>query len=231
MNEKDSSVESRRNSIEIVEKCRSPFRWLILLLGCLMMVGSYYCFDIPAALKTQIDDYFGDQDDYEFNFSLLYTLYAAPNVILPFFGGYLVDKFGVRASLFLFVSLITVGQVIFSFGISIKSWPVMFIGRLVFGFGGESFTVANSALLADWFKGRELAFAFGINLSVSKLGSVINNILSPLLAEKLGIIFAFWFGSMLCGFSVVCVLLTFPIDKAMDLRIARAKSEGALYIR
>ena len=79
--------------------------------------------------------------------------------------------------------------------------------------------------------GRELAFAFGINLSVSKLGSVINNIISPLLVEKIGIIFAFWFGGMLCGFSLLCVLLTFPIDKAMDLRIARAKSDGALYIR
>jgi MFS family permease len=49
-------------------------------------------------------------------------------------------------------------KVIFCFGISIKSWPVMFIGRLVFGFGGESFTVANSALLADWFKGFSYIF-------------------------------------------------------------------------
>ena len=51
-------------------------------MACFMMVGSYYCFDIPAALKTQIDDYFGDPSDYEFNFSLLYTLYAAPNARL-----------------------------------------------------------------------------------------------------------------------------------------------------
>jgi hypothetical protein len=65
---------------EIVEKSQSPWRWLILVLGCLMMVGSYYCFDIPAALKTQIDDYMGDPGDYEIKFSLLYTLYAAPNV-------------------------------------------------------------------------------------------------------------------------------------------------------
>jgi len=121
-------------------------------------------------------------------------------------------------------------KTIFSFGISIKSWPVMFVGRLVFGFGGESFTVANSALLADWFKGRELAFAFGINLSISKLGSVINNILSPALTEKLGIVFAFWFGTILCGFSIVCVLLTIPIDKAMDMRIVRLADGGGLYI-
>lgn len=45
-----------------------------------MMIGSYYCFDIPAALKTQIDDYLGNSSDYEVNFSLLYTLYSAPNV-------------------------------------------------------------------------------------------------------------------------------------------------------
>ena len=76
----------------IHEKSQSSWRWIILILGCLMMVGSYYCFDIPAALKTQIDDYMGDPDDYEIRFGLLYTLYASPNVILPFFGGYLVDR-------------------------------------------------------------------------------------------------------------------------------------------
>lgn len=74
-----------------------------------------------------------------------------------------------------------------------------------------------------------MAFAFGINLAVSKLGSVVNNIVSPLLTEKIGIVFAFWFGTILCGFSIFCVLLTIPIDKAMDNRIARWKLEG-LYI-
>lgn len=64
----------------ILEKNQSVWRWAILVLGCLMMVGSYYCFDIPAALKTQIDDYMGDPSDYEIQFGLLYTLYSAPNV-------------------------------------------------------------------------------------------------------------------------------------------------------
>mmetsp|Transcript_15706 Transcript_15706/g.23003 ORF Transcript_15706/g.23003 Transcript_15706/m.23003 type:complete len:113 (+) Transcript_15706:129-467(+) len=89
----------------------SNYPRLILLLGCLMMVGPYYCVDIAAALKSQIDDYFGNSNDYEVNFSLLYTLYAAPNVILPFFGGYTVDRFGVRMCLLLFISLIALGQV------------------------------------------------------------------------------------------------------------------------
>ena len=188
------------------------------MLACLMLIGSYYCFDIPAAIKQQIDDYFGDPGDYETLFSLLYTLYAAPNVILPFFGGYFVDKFGVRVCLLVFSSLIAVGQIIFSFGISIKSWPIVFIGRLVFGFGGESLTVANSALLADWFRGKELAFAFGINLSIAKLGSVINNIVSPSLAASTGVVFACWFGSILCAGSVLCVIATMPIDRYMETK-------------
>ena len=68
---------------EPIDKSKSSTRWIVLVLACLMLVGSYYCFDIPAALKTQLDDWMGDPGDYEFKFGLLYTLYAAPNVILP----------------------------------------------------------------------------------------------------------------------------------------------------
>lgn len=65
-----------------------------------------------------------------------------------------------------------------------------------------------------------MAFAFGINLSVAKLGSVLNNILSPMLTNDIGILFALWFGAILCAFSVFCVVLTMPIDKAFDDKIA-----------
>lgn len=197
-------------------KPKSPLRWIVLVLACLQLIGSYYCYDIPSAIKTQIDDYMGDPSNYEFLFSLMYTLYSAPNVILPFFGGYFVDLFGVRLCLLIFASLIAVGQVIFAFGLSIKSWPVILIGRLVFGFGGESLTVANSALLADWFKGKELAFAFGINLAIARCGSVINNIASPSLSQADGVVFASWFGAILCAGSVGAVLATLPVDKSFD---------------
>ena len=65
---------------EPVQKCTSPLRWIILVLACVMLIGSYYCYDIPAAIKTQLDDYMGNPSDYELKFGLLYTLYAAPNV-------------------------------------------------------------------------------------------------------------------------------------------------------
>ena len=83
----------------------------------------------------------------------------------------MLGRFGVTICLLVFSTLIAVGQqVIFSIGLSLKSWPIIYLGRLVFGFEGESFTVANSALLAEWCRVKELvAFAFAINLSISKL--------------------------------------------------------------
>lgn len=200
----------------VYEKPKSRLRWLVLVFACLMLIGSYYCYDIPAACKTQLGAYMGFTSEYETYFGLLYTLYAVPNVILPFFGGYFVDKFGVRLCLLIFAALVAIGQVVFSFGLSIKSWPCMFLGRFIFGLGGESLVVANSALLADWFKGKELAFAFGINLSIARLGSVINNVVSPSLTQSAGLLFAMWFGAMTCAGSVACVVFTMPIDKSMD---------------
>jgi MFS family permease len=47
----------------------------------------------------------------------------------------------------------------------------MAAGRLVFGLGAESLIVAVTTGIAKWFRGKELSFAFGINLTIARLGS------------------------------------------------------------
>ena len=215
--------------MEIVKKkSESPWRWAILLFTCIMMIGNYYCYDIPAALNSQMDDYMGKPDDFETLFSLLYTVYSVPNVILPFFGGYFVDRLGVRMCLIIFSILITLGQLVFAIGLSAKSWPLMFLGRVVFGLGGENLGVANSAVLSVWFEGKELAFAFGLNLSVARLGSVINNLVSPALSNSVGIQFALWFGVILCGGSIAACLLISSIDKMVDVLMEQKGTHSLL---
>jgi len=193
-----------------------------------MMIGNYYCYDIPAALHTQMNEYFGKPDDFETLFSLLYTVYSVPNIILPFFGGYFTDKFGSRVCLLVFCSFITIGQFIFALGLSMKSWPIMLLGRVVFGFGGESMGVANSAILSEWFKGKELALAFGLNLSIARLGSVVNNLVSPTLADSVNIQFALWFGVILCASSVMSAVSIAYFDKAMDADLLANSGAHAL---
>jgi MFS family permease len=49
---------------------------------------------------------------------------------------------------------------------------IMIAGRTVLGLGAESMIVAATTVLAKWFKGKELSFAFGINLTIARLASV-----------------------------------------------------------
>lgn len=53
-----------------MEKSQQPVRWLVLLLSCLLMIGNYYCFDNPAALKSQLQQHFSQfpKQRYEFLF-------------------------------------------------------------------------------------------------------------------------------------------------------------------
>jgi len=177
-----------------------------------------------------MDEYFGKPDDFETLFSLLYTLYAVPNIVLPFFGGYFTDKWGARFCLLIFSCLITIGQVVFALGLSIKSWPVMYLGRIIFGCGGENMNVANSAILSMWFKDKELAFAFGLNLSISRLGSVANNLVSPIITDSVDIVFALWFGVLLCGCSVACAVLISHLDHRVEVKILQSKGMHRLLI-
>lgn len=49
--------KSTSDAPSVVEKPQSPLRWLMLVIFCLTMITNYYCYDIPAALKTQVYTY------------------------------------------------------------------------------------------------------------------------------------------------------------------------------
>jgi MFS family permease len=70
------------------------------------MMGSYFCFDIPGTLNTDIKEHF---DIGQSQAQWLYTIYSLPNMVLPLFGGIFIDKIGVRPSLILFCAILTVG--------------------------------------------------------------------------------------------------------------------------
>jgi len=80
----------------------------------------------------------------------------------------------------------------------------MLIGRFIFGLGGECQFVCKSAIISNWFKGRELAFAFGVNLSFSRLGSVVAGLIEPYVAKNHSMESALWIGFIFCVFSWFC---------------------------
>lgn len=86
------------------------------------------------------------------------------------------------------------------------------VGRFIFGLGGESMTVAQSAIVSSWFAGKELSFAFGINLSVARIGSSINGPVETSLANNVSVGFALLVGFFICCFSLVMGFLLVGID-------------------
>ena len=86
------------------------------------------------------------------------------------------------------------------------------IGRFVFGLGGESMTVAQSAIVSSWFQGKELSFAFGINLSVARIGSSINGPVETSLAKNDSVGFALLIGFYICCFSLLMAFVLVWID-------------------
>jgi len=208
-------------------------RWAILFFSCLAMTGVYYSFDIPAALHQQLKDYMAsssssnpsDSDDnYALKFNLLYSVYSIPNIILPFFGGTIVDKFGAHNSALIFASLTLLGQLLFAIGAQIQSWNMMLIGRTFYGFGGESISVATSTLNSKWFAGKELALSFGINLAVSRLGSVFNNFLSPTFANNYSTPVAIWVGVFMNFVSVASIGMICSLTLKSERILSRPRS-------
>lgn len=110
-------------------------------------------YDLPASLSVPLQEYLAlPGTQYAYLVSALYTAYAAPNTILPFFSGFAVDRAGEKLVLFGTLGTVLVGQVIFSVSVQLKSLPGMILGRIFIGLGGEIIGVLGSEITTRWFK-------------------------------------------------------------------------------
>jgi len=142
------------------------YRWVVLVFLSLAMFGNYYIYDSIAPvfdlLSSQLK--FTDQQ-----LGLFYSVYSIAAIIVLLIGGYIIDKFGTKKSVFLFGAVCLVSAFITA---ATPELEIMLAGRFVLGLGAEPLIVAVTTALAKWFKGKELSFAFGVNLLIARLGSV-----------------------------------------------------------
>lgn len=198
----------------ITVKSKEPsalYRWAVLLLISLAMFGNYYIYDsispLADLLKTQL--HFSDS-----NIGLLQGIYSFPNIIMVLIGGLIIDRIGTKKSALLFAVLVLAGALITA---SKGNIFVMATGRLVFGLGAESMIVAITTVIARWFKGKELSFAFGLNLTVARLGSFLA-LNSPSWGKGL---FTTWQGPLWITvgagvFAVFCLVIFYFMDSYAD---------------
>ena len=141
------------------------YRWLVLVFVSLAMFGNYYVYDCISPIADLLAKQLGFSDS---NIGLLQAIYSIPNVFMVLIGGYIVDRIGTRKGIFIFGTICLIGAVV---TVLSGKLVVMATGRLVFGLGAESLIVAVTTAIAKWFRGKELSFAFGINLMIARFGT------------------------------------------------------------
>lgn len=155
---------------EIKNNVKEPpvfFRWIVLIFISLGMFGNYYVYDSISPLADVLKSQLGFSDS---NIGLLNAIYSFPNIIMVLIGGLIIDRIGTKKSSLIFVLLVLLGAFITVLKGNIYT---MAAGRLIFGLGAESMIVAITTVIARWFRGKELSFAFGLNLTIARLGSFL----------------------------------------------------------
>jgi MFS family permease len=200
---------------------KRPYRFTILMFISLLVLGSYFAYDSIGALETTlIEALHLDRS----TIGNLYTAYSVAAIIIVFFGGMLYDKLGPRRASLLFCSLVLLGATIVALANS--KWE-LYAGRFIFGAGSESLIVVQSAIISRWFKGKEMALAFGIALTVSRVGTLFSFNTEELIAHYYGNYrTALWAAAGFCLLSVLCNLVYNAMDLHGEKVLALPKPEA-----
>ncbi len=142
------------------------YRWIVLILISIAMGGDYYIYDSINPLERIFIEHLGYSGTL---FGWLNAAYSVAAVLTLLIGGIIIDRIGTKKSIFIFSVLCFLGALLTA---ARGNFATMVAGRTVLGLGAESLIVAVTTALAKWFRGKELSFAFGVNLTIARLASV-----------------------------------------------------------
>lgn len=140
-------------------------RWTALVLVSLAMFGNYYIYDALGPVVDLMRSQLGFS--YQ-QIGALSTAYSVAALLVLLAGGWIIDRFGTRSAIVVFAAICLAAAALTALT---PHYETILAGRFLLGLGAEPLIVAVTTVLARWFKGQELSFAFGINLSISRLGS------------------------------------------------------------
>jgi MFS family permease len=208
-------------------------RWGLLLLVSFVIAANYYAYDAISSIKAVLQSELGISST---QYGIYVSFYSFPNtfLLMTVFGGIFLDRFGIRKTGFLFTLFCALGVLLTAYGTSdfyrsggvgysfFKSFlpgyspelKMMMLGRLLYGLGAETSIVVINKILVKWFKGKELSFAFSVNLALARVGTAAALILSPILVETQGgWTTALWVAAMLMGIGFLFYVFYMIADK------------------
>jgi MFS family permease len=227
-------------------KDNTAFRWGILLLVAFVQAANYYFYDAISPLKRDLEEHFNFTNT---DFGMFVSAYSIPNIFLLMciWGGIILDKLGIRRTGFLFIFMMTGGAMLTAYGASnyyingglgynfmSSFWTsyspelkMMLLGRFFFGLGAETSIVVVSKIIVKWFKGKELAMAFGFKIGIARAGSFAAFYFSPAIAANASSWnVAIWFAAMLLVIALLAFLVYTMFDKKLDKQVEKIKLLG-----
>jgi MFS family permease len=226
------------------ENTKRFMRWGFLLLVSFVIAANYYAYDAMSSIKEVLQQELGFSST---QYGVVVSFYSFPNtfLLMTVFGGIFLDRFGIRKTGFFFTLFCALGVLLTAYGTSdffrsggvgygfFKSFlpgyspelKVMILGRLLYGLGAETSIVVINKILVKWFRGKELSFAFAVNLALARVGTAAALILSPVLIETgAGWTLALWVAAMLMGIAVIFFVVYMFYDK----KYTPAEKKGSL---
>jgi MFS family permease len=189
-------------------------RWAVLVFVSLAMFGNYYAYDALGPVIDLLHSQLGFSNQQT---GLLVSIYNVGAIIALIVGGYIIDRFGTKRAFFAFAVVCLLAAALTAVS---ASYHTMVAGRFLLGIGAEPLIVAATTVLAKWFKGKELSFAFGINLSLSRLGSASadwsTGFAAPLYANWQD---PLWLATAIAGISVAGAMLYWMMEKRVEGRV------------
>jgi MFS family permease len=193
------------------------YRFTILAFISLLTFGSYFAYDIIGAVAPSLVEQLGAGRE---TVGKMYTMYSIAAILSVLIGGILIDRLGTRRASIIFSILVFIGSCVVAFAQSI---PLLFLGRFIFGAGSEPLIVAQMAMVSRWFKGKEMALAFGVTLTVSRIGTLFSFNTGELIAQRFGgyhysLVAAVLFCVVSLAANVVYILMDRHGEKALKLK-------------
>jgi MFS family permease len=208
-------------------------RWIALIIVSLSMFGAYFFNYALSPVKPMLESVLGWNSS---DFGIYTSSYTWFNVFLfmLIFSGIILDKMGIRFTGLAATSMMAIGTGI-NYWALIHTFPegsmifgiktqviVSAIGFGIFGVGTEAGGITVSKAVVKWFKGKEMALAMGMQMSIARLGTALALGIALPLAKSYSysspVLLAFVF--MLIALSSF-IVYTF-MDKRLDASIAKS---------
>lgn len=212
-------------------------RWTAMVVVSLSMFGAYYFNYVGSSIKPILEIALGwtsrDVGTYTGSYGWFNVFF-----LMLIFSGLILDKLGIRVTGLGATAMMAIGTALNYWAMTampahmlathvtlplVGQLPMQVfmscLGFAIFGIGSEATGITLSKAIVKWFKGKELALAMGLQMSIARLGTALALAISLPLAIK----FTYSTPILLAFILMLLGLVAFITYVVMDIKLDKSE--------